>query len=58
MQLAYKVYTLHIPREIPSLPCTLDASFLLRIRLLYNIPYCSIIRLPIYILTLYVLIVF
>ena len=52
MRLAYKARALHMPREIPSLPRTLDAPFPLRIRLLYNIPYYSIIGLPIYILTL------
>ena len=49
-RLACEAHALHVPREIPSLPRTLDTSFPLRIRLcLYNMPYCSIIELPIHI---------
>jgi hypothetical protein len=52
MRLACKVRALHVPRETPYLASQTPPSPL-RIRLLYNIPYCSIIGLPIYILTLY-----
>jgi len=30
MRLAYKAYTLHVPRETPSLPRTSDSSFSLK----------------------------
>ena len=41
---------LYVPRENPSLPRTQTPPFPSRIRLcLYNIPYCSIIELPIHI---------
>jgi hypothetical protein len=53
MRLACEARALHIPREIPSLPRTLDSSFSLKDSSAYNIPYCSIIGLPISILTLY-----
>jgi len=52
MRLACKARALHVPREIPSLPRTSDSSFSLKDSSVYNIPYYSIIGLPIYILTL------
>jgi len=54
MRLAYKAYTLHILRENPSLPRTLDSSFSLKNSSIYIIyPIIPLIKLPIYILTLY-----
>jgi hypothetical protein len=46
MRLAYKVRVAYMPREIPSLPRTLDSSFSLKDLSVYIIY-------PIYILTLY-----
>ena len=47
---AYKVHALHISRETPYLTPQTPPSPLRICLCLYNIPYCSIIELPIYIL--------